>query len=273
MRDAAFSVGLSGVIGSVVGLTVLVVLDRPPALRVEPAAVLLAVASVAGGLVGGSPLVAGVGPVVTWFAVLETRQRTSRREERKRQAVLPVVVDDMIQQLRSGLGLRTVCAAPIEVAAGSGGMLASLVEALRSGRSLRASVEALQREAGRQGWPDVQLLATTLAALVDRGGPAIPALVGLRLTLTGSVEARNRARVQSGQAQASAALLAGAPALFALVVALADHDVGRFYVREPLGAICVSAALVLSFWGWRWMNRYVDRAVAWSSGPRSGLWG
>ncbi len=213
------------------------------------------------GLAIGSPLIAVAGPVLAVAAAAEAGRRSQQRAEARRQTGLPVVLDHMIQELRSGLGLRTVCSRPMPVAEEVDDAVAPLAVALAEHRSLADAVAELQMAAGVRQQQDVELMAVTLAALADRGAPAAAALGRLRLTLMGAVEARARARAQAGQARASAALLAGAPALFALVIAVADPDVGRLYLYQPIGTVCVTVALVFTYAGWRWMSREVDRAL------------
>lgn len=272
MSDSLLTPMIGGGVWCAVSLAVWRMIGPLALLRVRRVAAAAVAVSVATGLVFGLPVVVAVGPMVAAFAAVEAERRLRRARDRRRSTELPVVVDGMVQQLRSGMGLRSVCAEPVSAASEVSEVLRPLGAALRCGGSLREAVGSLQAEAIRREWLDVQLFAATLAALADRGGPAVPALQRLRLTLMGSVEARSRARIQAGQAQASATVLAGAPALFALVVALADPDVGRFYLREPLGAGCVAVALALSFGGWQWMNREVDRAIDSGGGSRPGAW-
>lgn len=261
MADAVLVPVVGGGVGCAVGAVAWRAAGLQRNLPVRPMAVVVAVPAVVVGLVFRIPMLTFAAPVAVGFVAVELEHRERRARERRRLAGLPIVVDAMVQQLRAGAGLRVVCATPVAVGAEVDDMLRPLVEALDRQRPLREAVGALQAEASRRAWHDAQLFAATLVALVDRGGPAAAALQRLRLTLTGAVEARSRAESQAGQARASAALLAGAPALFALVVALADGDVGHFYLREPLGGLCVTVALLLSQAGWRWMSRDVDRAL------------
>lgn len=270
MAEAFVVPVVGGGVGCAVGVVVWRVAGPTPRMRRRPAAIVAAALALVMGLVLRLPVLASAGPVAIGFVAVELERRGRQARDRRRLAGLPVVVDAMVQQLRSGVGLRVACATPAAVGDEADEMLRPLVDALARQRPLREAVSELQAEATRRGWHDAQLFAATLAALVDRGGPPVAALQRLRLTLTGAIEARVRAEAQAGQARASAALLAGAPALFALVVALADTDVGHFYLRAPVGGLCVTAALLLSQAGWRWMNREVDRALRRSdiAGPR-----
>lgn len=261
MADAMVAPVVGGGVGCAVAAVVWRLAASPLSRRPRLMAAPVALAATVTGLTFRLPVLAFAGPVAVGFLAVELQRRERRAGDRRRQAGLPIVVDAMIQQLRSGTGLRAVCAIPVAVGPEVGEMLRPLVAALERQRPLREAVSGLQAEATRRGRHDAQLFAATLAALVDRGGPAVPALQRLRLTLMGAVEARSRAEAQAGQARASAALLAGAPALFAIVVAVADSEVAHFYLREPAGGLCVTAALLLSLGGWRWMNRAVGRAL------------
>ncbi len=261
------------VIGSIVAVIGWALAGLRWTIRPREAAIVASTITVAVGLVLGLPLLVTAAPVLAAWGSIEIERRRERARERRRRAALPIVVDAMIQRLRSGAVLRTVCATAApddpDVHPEIDEVVRPLVETLGRHRPLREAVARFRSESARRGWHDAQLLAATLTALVDRGSPAAPALTRLRLTLTALIEAHGRAAGQAGQAQASAALLAGAPALFAVVLALVDSDVGAFYLHEPLGAACVTVALLLSIGGWRWMNRLVDGAI----GPGSAVMG
>jgi Flp pilus assembly protein TadB len=104
--------------------------------------------------------------------------------------------------------------------------------------------------------------------LAANGGPAVPALRRLRLTLAGRLHRHRRSEAQAAQAMASAGLLASAPVLFATVGALIDPSLARLYGREVIGALCSAGALILSAGGWLWMHRLVNRAGS-PSTPRA----
>ncbi len=251
----------AAVVGALTGgIAMAVGSDARPA-RPGLVAAATALGAVAVGLVASAPTVALAGPLVAVLTLAEVRRAADRRAESQCRAGVPVVVDQMIQQLRSGASLRAVCEAASPASSAAGSALEPLAAALRAGRPLAEAVARLRESAAEGDRFDVLLVATTLAALVDRGSPAVPALQRLRVTLMGAVEARARARVQAGQAQASTALLAGAPALFALVIGVADAEVGHLYLRETVGTGCVVAALVCSYGGWRWMSRLVDQVL------------
>lgn len=227
--------------------------------RMAAAIVVLVPVSVAAGVFLRSPLVAVAGPLVMLLARAEQRRRRRRRSEAERAEALPAAVDHLIQQLRSGASLRQACGSlggdrgPGSVPGGGPPPLAALVDALASGSTLADGARVLTGDRDRS----VHLVGMTLEVLAANGGPAVPALQRLRHTLMGRVHRRRRAEAQAAQALASAGLLVAAPVVFAIVLAVAEPALARFYLREPLGAVCGTAALLLSGMGWWWMQRIV----------------
>jgi Flp pilus assembly protein TadB len=89
----------------------------------------------------------------------------------------------------------------------------------------------------------------------------VPALQRLRHTLILATQSRQQADAEAGQAMASAGLLVAAPAIFAVAVGALDRAVARLYLYEAAGVACVLAALLLSFFGWSWMQRLMAVAL------------
>ncbi len=211
------------------------------------------------GLWSSSPLAAVVGPLLAVIAAAEHRRRVGVDAARRLGRQYPVVVDRLVQRLQSGHSLHTVVAEldadPAEIST----LLAPAARSLRAGTTLEEAVDVLAHD--RRNDRRLELLAATLGTLARNGGPAVPALQRLRFTLIGFVQAEDEAAAQAGQALASAALLTLAPGLFSVMVAAVDSDARRLYTREPIGAACVAAAVVLSYGGWRWMLRAVGQAA------------
>ncbi len=103
----------------------------------------------------------------------------------------------------------------------------------------------------------VTLLVRTLLVLVQRGGPALPALERLDDTLRSARWVEQETAAQASQATASALALAALPGLFVAVLALLDADLARFYAFHPLGAACLVLSALLAYAGWWWMHRIV----------------
>ncbi|MEM9565168.1 MAG: hypothetical protein AAGA93_21270 [Actinomycetota bacterium] len=218
-----------------------------------------------------SPLVTIVGPLLALIAIGEARRRRRRRRAIAEADALPVLVERLIQQLRSGASLLQACRQADEpllmtgrsrsVTAngpGSAGPLGSLIDAIDGGETLAEA----SRHLGSTADPSLRLLAMTLEVLADNGGPAVPALQRLRHTLVGRAHRRHRAEAQAAGAVASAALLALAPALFALVLAGLEPDLANYYLHETGGLACAAVSIGLSSAGWWWMQRSLDHHVA-----------
>jgi len=206
---------------------------------------------------------------VPLIAVIGTTERERRRREEEVSAVdqqLPALIDAMIQQLRSGMGLHGLCLEPPAMGPQVDAMAHPMTAALRAGRPLVEAVRLFGAtdpvaRPGRLSGQGSDLVATVLTTIATHGGPAVPALQRLRLTLAGQAHGRAEARVRSSQALASARLLMLAPMSFALLLATVDDDLGRLYLQEPIGAVCVGGGIVLTYAGWRWMNRLVADVV------------
>jgi Flp pilus assembly protein TadB len=211
------------------------------------------------------PIVAVVGPLLTVMAMAERNRRTRTAASIEVDEQLPAFVDAMIQRLRSGMGLHGVCLDPPLIGTRVDAMAESMVAALTDGLPLADSASrfgsANRGEGPTLGGEGPNLVATALGVLTTQGGPAIPALQRLRLTLTSLAQGRAEARARASQALASARLLIAAPALFAVLLASFDDDLAHVYLREPLGAVCVGSCVALSYLGWRWMNRLVAGAL------------
>lgn len=220
-------------------------------------------AVLAAGLISGaglwiaSPSLTVGGPLVAAMATAELRRHRERTVGREAAAVLPHVVDQLVQQLRSGRSLAQSCAGLDRLVPGQAAdRLSPLPELLRSGRSLEESARALGASADH----GVRLFAVTLEVLAVNGGPAIPALQRLRHTLMAVVHGRQRTEAESSQALASAGLLVLAPGVFAVLVAAVDPGAAELYLFEPLGAACIVSALVLSWAGWWWIHQILAAA-------------
>lgn len=225
------------------------------------------VVMVALGAAVASPTIATSGPLVVVAASVERRRRVARRRALGLATTFPVVVDRLIQQLRSGRSLAQSCAlvlasngedqtsSDLFVSSGLQHCLQPMVDALGARRTLEEAAASLigRPEAG------VRLFAVTMHVLAHNGGPAVPALQRLRHTLIGAVHAREHAAAHAGQALASAGLMIGSPILVAVVIGVLSPDVAQLYLFEAAGAVCVFVAALLSCVGWWWLGHDVAR--------------
>lgn len=186
------------------------------------------------------------GPLVCLATVLEVRRRRRQRVATRAARLLVAEVDGLLATLRAGRSLHDGCRALSAPGA------RAFASALDAGEPLAEAAAGLARSAPTV---DVRLLAVTLQVVATHGGPAAPSLHRLRQTLSAGMHGRRRAQVEASQASASAGLLVAAPGLFAAVVAGLDPVAAHLYLFEPVGAACVTGAVVLSMVGWFWMGR------------------
>ncbi len=210
------------------------------------------------GILIASPLVACTVPIVIGLVVVEAERRRRTRAEMARADALPLFVDHLLQRLGAGASLGSACRSFTGVGPGVDGRVAVL-DPLLDGLARGSTVVEASRALGHQPDPSVRLLATTLRLLATNGGPAVPALRRLRHTLIGRAHRHRRAQAQAASALSSAGLLVLAPTGFALVLAGTEPALARFYLHRPLGAICATVSVLLSWLGWWWIQRLSDR--------------
>lgn len=211
-----------------------------------------------GGAATGSPTVAACGPVLVGIGFIEWRRRAALSAAGRAGDELVAAVDHLIQQLRSGLSLRRSC----ETLSGAVSQT-SAPDVVAVARGLEAGMTLADAAGGLRSHPDcsLRLFGVTVETLAGNGGPAVPALQRLRMTVVAAAQARAQAEVEAAQATASAALLALAPLVFAAVVASLDRSAARLYLEEPFGLVCLVASLMLSALGWWWIQSTVSRVV------------
>ncbi len=222
------------------------------------------VGSVGLGWLVAAPTLIVVGPLLAVLATAEHRRRFELRYARAVSSAMPLIVDRLIHQLRAGhslgrscLSLGTPVAAHSAIGASADTEVLDLIRPLTEGLAQRQTLAESARRLAVSGDPAIRLFAVTVGVLADNGGPAVPALQRLRHTLIGVVNGQQRADAEAAQALASAGLLVSAPSLFAALVASIDRDLARFYLSEPLGAVCVLGSVMLSWAGWWWMQRHL----------------
>ncbi len=214
--------------------------------------------AVIAGTAVGSPAVAICGPMVVAIGLVEWRRRVRVTQAGEAADELVAAVDHLIQQLRSGLSLRRSCETLSDaVSAPAAPDLVLLAHRLEAAVTLTEAAGRLRSHADRS----VRLVGVTVETLAGNGGPAVPALQRLRVTLVASAQARTRAEAEAAQSTASAALLAVAPLVFAAVVASLDRSAARLYLEEAVGVLCLAVSLLLSAMGWWWIQSTVARTV------------
>jgi len=232
----------------------------------------MALTGAVGGLVADSPALMVGGPLLAgcgwhWRRAAVT---TAGRYAAADRTIELVAV--LLQHLRAGRTLAQALratssgAVPGRPPAGHPGpdeVLARIRAVADAGAGLEMALARAASKAPGSGLPvddgsGTGLLVRTLFVLVQRGGPALPALERLDDTLRTARAVRQETAAQAGQATASALALAALPALFVAVLALLDADLARFYAFHPLGAACLAGSGALAYAGWWWMHRIVS---------------
>lgn len=167
---------------------------------------------------------------------------------------LPAWLDGAARAARAGASLRDALLDGASIARDRavGVYLASFVDALRQGATLREALGALEGE--RSSARDLVLRALRLAA--ETGGPSASILDAVSSTLHERTQLAREVRALASQARASATVMAIAPVVFAAGAMAADPRVGEFLGSGP-GLVCVTVGAVLDAAGAVWMARLV----------------
>lgn len=230
-----------------------------------------ALAVIGVGAAASSVTVVVGGPVLATLAMTEVGRRRRTARVRRQTSDLIDSVDAIILRLRSGDSIRLALSessadegAPEACTHADSGVrdwLAVATTALTAGHTMRSAVTALVADHRTRTDDRFQLTAVTLSALVERGGPALPALRRLRFALAGIGQASDEANAQAGQARSSSVLMAAAPVSFAVVLAMLDHRARHLYLYSTSGLVCLGTAVALSYGGWLWMALVINRSV------------
>ena len=214
------------------------------ALLSSPRVVVAAAATLLlGGLVLSSPTVAAGGPLAAGLWWHWSKAAGRRAASKAARADVVDLVDRLIQHLKTGGSLRRA----LRDSGGDRIVVALTPPALGS-----SAVEVTPRPT-----PELRLFMSTMAVLVERGGPALPSLERLSDTLRSSQALQAENEMQAGQATASSAALVALPGLFIAGLAVADERLRRFYFLEAGGAACLLGAGLLSYFGWWLMQRLI----------------
>lgn len=217
---------------------------------------LLAIFSCVSGLLLGSPVVMVLGPLVAWFVPMIVRRHRTRVVRDRSERLVIDVCEGIAQQLRAGNSLAASVTAAIESAPVP---LDQRFEPVRRAMQAGAPPARALGRADTERLESLGLLATALAVLLDNGGPVVVAIDRIGETVRSGVEARAEAQAQTGQATASALLLAALPLPFAVVVGLIEPAAASLYLTSWTGALCLGFAAALSAAGWLWIDQAVHR--------------
>jgi len=199
-------------------------------------------------------IVMGVAVVVV--PLLFARRWAGRRTKRL-VAALPDVVDMIGRSLRSGASLtQALREAAVDGPSTVGGELAVVVGGVGRGQP---TPHALQAWVERMPRPEVRIVAAALALASRNEAGTMRALDGVSHSLRDRAALAAEIRSQSAQAAASMQALVLLPALFLGIDVIGNQGTVRFLTGEPLGQVCLVAAVVLGVVGWLWMAAIIRR--------------
>jgi Flp pilus assembly protein TadB len=180
-----------------------------------------------------------------------------RRRRRDRQ--LPHALDRLASALRAGdaIGPALAALAP-EVAEPLGRELRAIAGLIDHGAPVTEALSAWS--ASKDSSDDVRMVAAALTIGARAGGAVARAVDGVAATLRERHELRAEVRALATQARSSAAVLATAPAGFALLVAAVEPRSIRFLLTTPAGLACLVAGIGLDAVGVLWMARITRSA-------------
>ncbi len=203
-----------------------------------------------------SPTIALLGPWLGWFGWRQRRSSAKRAERQQFRGQLIGLVDDTVLQLRAGQPLHVAVRRSLDDPASSLVKQAAspFIDLARGGARFDHALDQLATASSDR---DLRLLAATVSTLAVNGGPAAGSLERLNDTLRARRSARLESRAQSAQAMASAAVMASLPVVFGGIVALIEPALAAFYLRHPLGTVCVFTSAVLTTLGWLWIERVI----------------
>jgi tight adherence protein B len=179
-----------------------------------------------------------------------------RRSKRDVDEVAAELVESVSRTLRGGLSVEQALAEvsseqdhPVYRAA------AQASNELAAGRRFQDALEPMRRLAGLGSAVDALILGS------QGGGEESRALDAAAEALRDRSAVRADAVAQAAQARASAAVMAAAPVVFALLTLLAGGPAGSFMVSTGIGRIAIVTALIFDAVGLWWMRRLIRGAA------------
>lgn len=136
----------------------------------------------------------------------------------------------------------------------------SLIAALAHTRQRHPTLAARVAYVDGSTDPDAAVVAQSLAAALELGGPVAATLHHGAALLRERAAQREEARAHSAQARLSAKVLTAVPLLFAAWSA-ATSATFRQAIASPTGLAAALAGLASNTIGWWWMHRIVDKAM------------
>ena len=216
----------------------------------------VALAAVAGAVVGG-PALAVIAAVAATAGPVVALRTAGGRGDRRLEAAVPVALERVARSLRSGAApVAALREAAAHTASGDTmGLASDLAAVVADVDAGEPFVAALDRWAERRPLPSIRLAVAALALGAETGGAQAQALDGLATTLRDRLAVAAEVRALSSQARLSALVITVAPLGFALFAAATDPRSAAFLLRTPLGIVCLCVGLTLDAIAAWWMAR------------------
>lgn len=181
-----------------------------------------------------------------------------RRAQRHRREALPLVLELVARELRSGV---TISQAFEHVAATADEVLDldSLVDRLRNGQLIGPAIDWW---VARFDPADAALVGGVFHLGTETGTAIADALDRAIAGLRARAELADEILALTAQSRASALLVAVAPLGFGVVLLVAEPDAAAFLFTSGLGFACLVIGLTLDAVGFWWMHRLVERISA-----------
>jgi Flp pilus assembly protein TadB len=197
-------------------------------------------------------------PACTLVRRFLARQRLNKARIKKEEQVLEFI-DSLSQSLRSGLSLRQSLDLSMEdVGEELGGDVLEVLKDIRMGGGLE---ESLTMAADNSTSPSLRLTFIILGLLHGKGGDLPRILEHLRRRVAGGLEVRREARILTSQSRASGYLVSSLPAVFLLLqAALNPHSLHPLFTTA-LGNLIVITAVALNAAAFFLIRRMVNPEV------------
>ena len=231
---------------------------RPSGTRRAPVLLMLAVGTVAGGLVtllDGVDLALGLVVLFAAAGVAQIWRRGRRRgaEERCRAAVVELA-EVLVGELRAGQPVLRA----LERGQDAWPAFAPVAGAARLGADVPAALRRLAADPGAEGLREV----AAAWQVSERSGVALASALD---QVVGSARARQATaglvRAELASAQATARLVAALPLATLAMAAGAGADPWAFLFRHPGGVACLAAGVALVLGGLAWIDRIATRVT------------
>ncbi len=186
------------------------------------------------------------------------RHRRSKTLASKEEQVLEFI-DSLSQSLRSGLSLRQSLEVSLEDVGSE--LAEDVLEVLKDIRMGGGLEESLSRAAEYSTLPSLRLTFTVLGLMHGKGGDLPRILERLRQRVAGGLDVRREARILTSQSRASGYLVSSLPAVFLLLQAVLNPSSLRPLFSTATGNMIVMVAIALNAAAFFLIRRMVNPEV------------